>query len=119
LSGVGRKEGSWADRAIKPKYDKRTWAPYKIDIAVKIADGKAVVSVSVGAMHKLGWSGDINSLDAEDLERTPITVRFDTAGLAVRSVRLSPRGATVSYAYKDQLGPVPPAPRSPCGEAGS
>jgi len=110
LSGVDRKEGSWADRAIDPQYDKRTWVPYKIDIAVKVTDGKAVVAVSVGAMHKLNWSGDINSLDSEDAERSPITVRFNTAGIAVRSVRLSPRGAVVSYAYEDRPGPVPPAP---------
>lgn len=117
LSGVNRKEGSWGDRAINPQYDKRTWVPYKIDIAVKVADGKAVVGVSVGAVHKLNWSGNISSLGTENVEQTPITVRFDTAGLAVRSVRLTPRGAAVSYAYEDRPGPVPPAPAAATSQA--
>ncbi len=111
LSGVGRdEEGSRGDREIKPQYDKRTWVPYKIDIAVKVDDGKAVVGVTVGAVHKLRWSGKISSLAEEDIESTPITVRFTSAGLAVRAVRLSPRGGTVSYAYEDRPVPVPPVP---------
>lgn len=109
LSGVGRDEGSRGDREIKPQYDKRTWVPYNIDIAVKVDGAKAAVGVTVGAVHKLNWSGQISSLAEEDIESTPITVRFSTAGLAVRAVRLLPRG-TVSYAYEDRPGPVPPVP---------
>jgi len=110
LSGLGRDEGSRGDREINPQYDKRTWVPYSIDIAVKVDGGKAAVGVTVGAVHKLKWSGQISSLAEEDVESTPITVRFAKAGLAVRSVRLSPRGGTVGYAFADCPGPVPPAP---------
>jgi hypothetical protein len=104
LIGTGRQEGSSSAIAIDPQYDKRTWVPYDIDISVKITDAKAAVAVSVAANQKLAWSGDISSIRNEDPESAPITVRFVAAGLAVRSVRLVPRG-TVQYSYDDK----PPA----------
>ena len=104
LIGANRQEGSSSISAIDPQYDKRTWVPYDIDISVKITDAKAAVAVSVGANQKLAWSGDISSISNIDPEPAPITIRFVTAGLAVRSIRLVPRGA-VQYSYDDR----PPA----------
>jgi hypothetical protein len=112
LIGTGRQEGSSSVSAIDPQYEKRTWVPYDIDISVKIADAKATVAVSVGANQKLAWSGDISSLSSLDPEPSPITVRFVQAGLAVRTVKLVPRG-TVQYAYDDSPPPVAELPAAP------
>ena len=109
LIGTGRQEGSSSVSAIDPQYEKRTWVPYDIDISVKITDAKATVAVSVGANQKLAWSGDISSLSSLDPEPSPITVRFVQAGLAVRTVKLVPRGA-VQYSYDDKPPPVAELP---------
>ena len=108
---------------IDPRYDKNTWVSYDIDISVKITDATAAVGVSVGADQKIAWSGDISSISNDATEPAPITIRFDRAGLAVRSVRLVPRGgAVVRYAYDDRppsmpglpaAGAASPSPASP------
>jgi len=110
LLGVNGQEGSSSVRAIDPQYDKHTWVPYDIDISVKITDAKAAVGVSVAANQKIAWSGDISSINNDDPEPSPITVRFTKAGLAVRSVRLVPRGGAVRYAYDDRPPAMPELP---------
>jgi hypothetical protein len=110
LLGANRQEGSSSVRAIDPQYDKHTWVPYDIDISVKITDAKAAVGVSVAANQKIAWSGDISSINNDDPEPSPITVRFAKAGLAVRSVRLVPRGGAVRYAYDDTSPAMPELP---------
>jgi hypothetical protein len=110
LLGVNGQEGSSSVRAIDPQYDKRTWVPYDIDISVKITDAKAAVGVSVAANQKIAWSGDISSISNDDPEPAPITVRFAKAGLAVRSIRLVPRGGAVRYAYDDRSPAMPELP---------
>ena len=110
LLGVNGLEGSSSVRAIDPQYDKRTWVPYDIDISVKITDAKAAVGVSVAANQKIAWSGDISSISNDDPEPAPITVRFVKAGLAVRSIRLVPRGGAVRYAYDDRPPAMPELP---------
>ncbi len=110
LLGANRQEGSSSIRAIDPQYDKRTWVPYDIEISVKITDAKAAVGVSVAANQKISWSGDISSINNDNPEPSPITVRFVRAGLAVRSVRLVPRGGAVRYAYDDRSPAMPELP---------
>ena len=101
LLGARNQEGSSIVHEIDPQYDKRTWVPYDINISVSITDAKAAVAVSVTANHKVAWSGDISSIGNIDPEPAPITIRFTKAGLAVRSIRLVPRGAA-RYAYDDR-----------------
>jgi hypothetical protein len=123
LLGVSRQAGTSSTRMIDPRYDKNTWVSYDIDISVKITDATAAVGVSVGADQKIAWSGDISSISNDATEPAPITIRFDRAGLAVRSVRLVPRGgAVVRYAYDDRppsmpglpaAGAASPSPASP------
>jgi hypothetical protein len=110
LLGVNGQEGSSSVRAIDPQYDKRTWVPYDIDISVKITDAKAAVGVSVAANQKIAWSGNISSISNADPEPAPITVRFAKAGLAVRSIRLVPRGGAVRYTYDDRSPAMPELP---------
>jgi hypothetical protein len=111
LLGVNGQEGSSSVRAIDPQqYDKHTWVPYDIDISVKITDAKAAVGVTIAANQKVTWSGDISSISNDDPEPAPITVRFAKAGLAVRSIRLVPRGGAVRYAYDDRPPAMPELP---------
>jgi len=107
LRGVGRKDGSSEGKAIDAQYDTRPWMPLNIEISVKVDGDKAQVAVSTSTEHKLSWSGDISSIENDSAERMPFTVRFNTAGLAVRSAKLTPRGSAVTYAYDENVPTVP------------
>lgn len=102
LRGLGERDRPAAAKVINPQYEKRPWIPYTVDISVKVDGDSAMVAIAVGASHKLNWKGDIDDIVPSSSGAEAISLRFQGAGVALRSARLTLHGGAARYAYEDR-----------------